>query len=163
MDWDSRDEALSRSNVTLRLAEVQKRCSDLLSEPDSLDELKLEGDQLTGAEGLGDIFVGPHGEPLFALQGLAFGGEKETGGGRESGSDSWKAYMRRQTCTINYGDELPRRGTTFAEIVITPASDLIGSTISEIGRFFLRVLGFARSNSANPIVLKSSSSNSSKR
>ena len=45
MDWDSRDEALPRSNVTLRLAEIQKRCSDLLSEPDSLDELKLEGDE----------------------------------------------------------------------------------------------------------------------
>ena len=37
----------------------------------------------------------------------AFGGEKETGGGRESGSDSWKAYMRRQTNTINYSDDLP--------------------------------------------------------
>ena len=36
-----------------------------------------------------------------------FGGEKETGGGRESGSDAWKAYMRRQTNTINYGTELP--------------------------------------------------------
>jgi aldehyde dehydrogenase (NAD+) len=39
--------------------------------------------------------------------GGAFGGEKETGGGRESGSDAWKAYMRRQTVNINYGDELP--------------------------------------------------------
>jgi aldehyde dehydrogenase (NAD+) len=39
--------------------------------------------------------------------GGAFGGEKETGGGRESGSDSWKAYMRRQTNTINYGSTLP--------------------------------------------------------
>ncbi|MDX2146796.1 MAG: aldehyde dehydrogenase family protein [Planctomycetota bacterium] len=38
--------------------------------------------------------------------GGAFGGEKETGGGRESGSDSWKAYMRRQTCTVNFGGEL---------------------------------------------------------
>jgi len=37
----------------------------------------------------------------------AFGGEKDTGGGRESGSDSWKACMRRQTCTINWGDDLP--------------------------------------------------------
>ncbi|MCG3130482.1 MAG: hypothetical protein FLDDKLPJ_01244 [Phycisphaerae bacterium] len=40
------------------------------------------------------------GEPLF-------GGEKETGGGRESGSDSWKAYMRRQTNTINFTTQLP--------------------------------------------------------
>ena len=39
--------------------------------------------------------------------GGAFGGEKETGGGRESGSDSWKAYMRRATNTINYSDQLP--------------------------------------------------------
>ena len=39
--------------------------------------------------------------------GGAFGGEKETGGGRESGSDSWKVYMRRQTATINYGTDLP--------------------------------------------------------
>ena len=39
--------------------------------------------------------------------GGAFGWEKETGGGRESGSDSWKIYMRRQTATINYGTELP--------------------------------------------------------
>ncbi len=39
--------------------------------------------------------------------GGAFGGEKETGGGRESGSDAWKAYMRRQTNTINYTDKLP--------------------------------------------------------
>ncbi len=39
--------------------------------------------------------------------GGAFGGEKATGGGREAGSDSWKAYMRRQTCTVNGGGELP--------------------------------------------------------
>ena len=39
--------------------------------------------------------------------GGAFGGEKDTGGGRESGSDAWKAYMRRQTCTVNWGTELP--------------------------------------------------------
>ncbi len=39
--------------------------------------------------------------------GGAFGGEKETGGGRESGTDSWRNYMRRATNTINYGDELP--------------------------------------------------------
>ena len=44
----------------------------------------------------------------------AFGGEKDTGGGRESGSDAWKAYMRRQTNTINYSPELPlAQGITF--------------------------------------------------
>ena len=37
----------------------------------------------------------------------AFGGEKETGGGRESGSDSWKQYMRRSTCTVNFGNAIP--------------------------------------------------------
>ncbi len=45
--------------------------------------------------------------PRGAEIGGAFGGEKETGGGREAGSDSWKAYMRRQTCTINWGATLP--------------------------------------------------------
>ena len=42
-----------------------------------------------------------------AILGGAFGGEKETGGGRESGSDAWRAYMRRATNTINYGTTLP--------------------------------------------------------
>ena len=46
--------------------------------------------------------------------GGAFGGEKETGGGRESGSDAWKAYMRRATNTINYGTTLPlAQGVSF--------------------------------------------------
>jgi hypothetical protein len=45
MDWDSNDEPLSASNVSLRLAAIQKRCSDLLTEPDSLDELQLEGEE----------------------------------------------------------------------------------------------------------------------
>ena len=45
--------------------------------------------------------------PAVPKIGGAFGGEKETGGGRESGSDAWKAYMCRQTVTINYGSELP--------------------------------------------------------
>lgn len=47
--------------------------------------------------------------------GGAFGGEKETGGGRESGSDAWKQYCRRITCTINHGDDLPlAQGVIFA-------------------------------------------------
>jgi aldehyde dehydrogenase (NAD+) len=53
--------------------------------------------------GIANINIGTSGAEI----GGAFGGEKETGGGRESGSDSWKIYMRRQTNTINYGDELP--------------------------------------------------------
>lgn len=53
--------------------------------------------------GIANVNIGTSGAEI----GGAFGGEKETGGGRESGSDAWKAYMRRQTNTINYGTELP--------------------------------------------------------
>ncbi|MEK7628571.1 MAG: aldehyde dehydrogenase family protein [Patescibacteria group bacterium] len=53
--------------------------------------------------GIANINIGTSGAEI----GGAFGGEKDTGGGREMGSDSWKAYMRRQTCTINWSDELP--------------------------------------------------------
>ena len=53
--------------------------------------------------GIANINVGTSGAEI----GLAFGGEKETGGGREAGSDSWKYYMRRQTNTINFGCTLP--------------------------------------------------------
>jgi hypothetical protein len=45
--------------------------------------------------------------PVIRRQGGAFGGEKETSGGRESGSDAWKQYMRRSTCTVNYSKDLP--------------------------------------------------------
>lgn len=61
--------------------------------------------------GIANINIGTSGAEI----GGAFGGEKETGGGRESGSDAWKAYMRRQTNTINYGKDLPlAQGITFA-------------------------------------------------
>lgn len=53
--------------------------------------------------GIANVNIGTSGAEI----GLAFGGEKDTGGGREAGSDSWKAYMRRQTNTINYGADLP--------------------------------------------------------
>jgi len=53
--------------------------------------------------GIANVNIGTSGAEI----GGAFGGEKDTGGGRESGSDSWKAYMRRQTCTVNYGKDLP--------------------------------------------------------
>ncbi|BDT68851.1 succinate-semialdehyde dehydrogenase [NADP(+)] [Comamonadaceae bacterium OS-1] len=53
--------------------------------------------------GIANVNIGPSGAEI----GGAFGGEKETGGGRESGSDSWKAYMRRATNTINYSTQLP--------------------------------------------------------
>ena len=53
--------------------------------------------------GIANVNIGTSGAEI----GGAFGGEKDTGGGREAGSDAWKAYMRRQTCTINWGGELP--------------------------------------------------------
>ena len=53
--------------------------------------------------GIANVNIGPSGAEI----GGAFGGEKQTGGGRESGSDAWKAYMRRATNTINYSNALP--------------------------------------------------------
>jgi aldehyde dehydrogenase (NAD+) len=53
--------------------------------------------------GIANVNIGTSGAEI----GGAFGGEKDTGGGRESGSDAWKAYMRRQTCTSNWSDEMP--------------------------------------------------------
>ncbi|MCC7020559.1 MAG: aldehyde dehydrogenase family protein [Ardenticatenales bacterium] len=62
--------------------------------------------------GIANVNIGTSGAEI----GGAFGGEKETGGGREAGSDSWKAYMRRQTCTINYSSDLPlAQGITFGD------------------------------------------------
>ena len=60
--------------------------------------------------GIANVNMGPSGAEI----GGAFGGEKETGGGRESGSDAWKAYMRRQTSAVNSGRTLPlAQGVTF--------------------------------------------------
>jgi aldehyde dehydrogenase (NAD+) len=60
--------------------------------------------------GIANVNIGTSGAEI----GGAFGGEKDTGGGRESGSDSWKAYMRRQTCTINGSPDLPlAQGVSF--------------------------------------------------
>jgi aldehyde dehydrogenase (NAD+) len=65
----------------------------------------------TGSDcGIANVNIGTSGAEI----GGAFGGEKETGGGRESGSDAWKQYMRRATNTINYGEDLPlAQGVTF--------------------------------------------------
>ncbi len=65
----------------------------------------------TGSDcGIANVNIGTSGAEI----GGAFGGEKETGGGRESGSDSWKAYMRRMTSTVNYSSELPlAQGVSF--------------------------------------------------
>ena len=67
----------------------------------------LEAETFLSAQGsdcgIANVNIGTSGAEI----GGAFGGEKATGGGREAGSDSWKAYMRRQTCTINWGEDLP--------------------------------------------------------
>jgi aldehyde dehydrogenase (NAD+) len=69
--------------------------------------------------GIANVNIGPSGAEI----GGAFGGEKETGGGRESGSDSWRAYMRRATNTINYSRDLPlAQGVDFA----IPAEESVG-------------------------------------
>ncbi|MCC7533158.1 MAG: aldehyde dehydrogenase family protein [Bacteroidia bacterium] len=77
---------------------------------DSMHEAELFLSAAGSDCGIANVNIGTSGAEI----GGAFGGEKETGGGRESGSDSWKAYMRRQTNTINYGKELPlAQGITF--------------------------------------------------
>ncbi|MFA6261957.1 MAG: aldehyde dehydrogenase family protein [Bacteroidia bacterium] len=77
---------------------------------DNLQEAEIYLSQGGSDCGIANVNIGTSGAEI----GGAFGGEKETGGGRESGSDAWKAYMRRQTNTINYGKELPlAQGITF--------------------------------------------------
>ena len=80
---------------------VQGLSSSLITQDLSEAELFLSAE---GSDcGIANINIGPSGAEI----GGAFGGEKETGGGRESGSDAWKAYMRRQTQTVNYSSTLP--------------------------------------------------------
>ena len=74
--------------------------------------------------GIANVNIGTSGAEI----GGAFGGEKETGGGRESGSDAWKAYMRRTTNTINYGTDLPlAQGINFDATPGQPADGVAGS------------------------------------
>ena len=70
---------------------------------DSVQEAELFTSAIGSDCGIVNINIGPSGAEI----GGAFGGEKDTGGGRESGSDAWKQYMRRSTVTINYGKSLP--------------------------------------------------------
>ncbi|UXI69766.1 L-piperidine-6-carboxylate dehydrogenase [Tahibacter amnicola] len=96
MPFTSIDEAL----------ELQNGVPQGLSSAIFTQNLKVAEQFLTAAGsdcGIANVNIGTSGAEI----GGAFGGEKETGGGRESGSDSWKAYMRRQTNTINYSDALP--------------------------------------------------------
>ncbi len=86
--------------------ELQNAVPQGLSSSIFTTNLKVAEQFLTSAGsdcGIANVNIGTSGAEI----GGAFGGEKETGGGRESGSDAWKAYMRRQTNTINYSDSLP--------------------------------------------------------
>jgi aldehyde dehydrogenase (NAD+) len=87
--------------IALQNAVVQGLSSSIFTE--DLREAELFLSAVGSDCGLANVNIGTSGAEI----GGAFGGEKETGGGRESGSDAWKGYMRRQTNTINYGLELP--------------------------------------------------------
>jgi aldehyde dehydrogenase (NAD+) len=93
--------------------EIQNNVKQGLSSAIMTNNLR-EAEQFLSASGsdcgIANVNIGTSGAEI----GGAFGGEKETGGGRESGSDAWKIYMRRQTNTINYTDKLPlAQGITF--------------------------------------------------
>ena len=96
LEYDSLDEAIALHN------DVAQGLSSAI-----FTDRLIESEQFlspAGSDcGIANVNIGTSGAEI----GGAFGGEKDTGGGREAGSDSWKAYMRRQTCTINYGTDLP--------------------------------------------------------
>ena len=87
--------------VALQNAVPQGLSSSIMTE--SLREAEYFLSNAGSDCGIANVNIGTSGAEI----GGAFGGEKETGGGRESGSDAWKAYMRRQTSSINYGKDLP--------------------------------------------------------
>jgi aldehyde dehydrogenase (NAD+) len=93
---DSLDEAIALNNAVPQGLSSSLFTTDLRSAACWLSEVGSDC-------GIANVNVGTSGAEI----GGAFGGEKATGGGRQAGSDAWKAYMRRQTCTINYGRELP--------------------------------------------------------
>jgi aldehyde dehydrogenase (NAD+) len=96
LTYDSIDEAIAMNNA------VPQGLSSAIFTTDM-----REAEQFMAADGsdcgIANVNIGTSGAEI----GGAFGGEKQTGGGRESGSDSWKAYMRRATNTVNYSSELP--------------------------------------------------------
>ncbi|RMG27655.1 MAG: aldehyde dehydrogenase family protein [Bacteroidetes bacterium] len=96
MQYDSIEEAIAINN------EVPQGLSSAIF-TENLKESELFLSHLGSDCGIANVNIGTSGAEI----GGAFGGEKETGGGRESGSDAWKAYMRRQTNTINWSDDLP--------------------------------------------------------
>ncbi|MGZ3725653.1 MAG: L-piperidine-6-carboxylate dehydrogenase [Pseudobdellovibrio sp.] len=96
----------SYSGELARAIELQNSVSQGLSSSIFTEDMRSAEEFLSplGSDcGIANVNIGTSGAEI----GGAFGGEKETGGGRESGSDSWKAYMRRQTNTINYGKTMP--------------------------------------------------------
>ncbi|MDR6936436.1 aldehyde dehydrogenase family protein [Luteibacter sp. 3190] len=96
MPFDSLDEAIAEQNAV-----PQGLSSAIFTQDLKAAEQYLSA---SGSDcGIANVNIGTSGAEI----GGAFGGEKETGGGRESGSDAWKVYMRRQTNTINYSDALP--------------------------------------------------------
>jgi aldehyde dehydrogenase (NAD+) len=96
MPYDTLEEAIQIQNSVR-----QGLSSAIMTTNQKEQELFLS---VVGSDcGIANVNIGTSGAEI----GGAFGGEKSTGGGRESGSDSWKVYMRRQTVTINYGDSLP--------------------------------------------------------
>jgi aldehyde dehydrogenase (NAD+) len=96
MAYDEFDEALAMHN------DVPQGLSSSIF---TMNVREAEGFMAAGGSdcGIANVNIGPSGAEI----GGAFGGEKETGGGRESGSDAWKSYMRRATNTVNYSTELP--------------------------------------------------------
>jgi aldehyde dehydrogenase (NAD+) len=93
---DSLDEAIAANNAV-----AQGLSSAIFT--DSVRAAEAFLSPLGSDCGIANVNIGTSGAEI----GGAFGGEKDTGGGRESGSDAWKAYMRRQTCTVNWGKDLP--------------------------------------------------------
>ncbi len=96
MKYKTMDEAIAMQNGV-----PQGLSSSIIT--NNLREAELFLSQAGSDCGIANVNIGTSGAEI----GGAFGGEKETGGGRESGSDAWKVYMRRQTNTINYTDKLP--------------------------------------------------------
>nr|WP_170445167.1 aldehyde dehydrogenase family protein [Ruegeria arenilitoris] len=96
MGYDGFDEALEMQND---VPQGLSSCVFTLNMREAEQFLSPAGSDC----GIANVNIGPSGAEI----GGAFGGEKETGGGRESGSDAWKGYMRRQTNTVNYSAELP--------------------------------------------------------
>ena len=96
MKYSTLDEAIDLQNGV-----VQGLSSAIMT--NNMREMEIFLSQNGSDCGIANVNIGTSGAEI----GGAFGGEKETGGGRESGSDAWKAYMRRQTNTINYGNDLP--------------------------------------------------------